>query len=118
MIIPVRCLCNRVIGHKWLPYQKLLAEGHNETEALNLLKLKSPCCRSTILTHVPLLDMYLELERLNTEEKVSGSSLNSDCTPRVQPSTGQPDDPAETLTSPLRQRYGEKQKHASRLIAR
>jgi len=61
MIIPVRCFtCNKVIGNKWEPYQKLLSEGYSKNEALTKLGLKRFCCRRMLLTHVDLIDKFLE----------------------------------------------------------
>ena len=61
MIIPVRCFtCAKVIGNKWEAYQKLLSEGVSKEEALTQLGLKRYCCRRMLLTHVDLIDKFLE----------------------------------------------------------
>lgn len=61
MIIPVRCYtCGKVTGNKWDPYQNLLAEGFTPSDALDKLGLKRYCCRRILLTHVDLIDKFLE----------------------------------------------------------
>ncbi len=61
MIIPIRCFsCNKVIGNKWTPYEKLLKEGFSEKDSLDKLGLKRYCCRRMILAHVNLIDKILE----------------------------------------------------------
>lgn len=61
MIIPVRCYtCGKVTGNKWEPYQKMISEGKTPCEALANLGLKRYCCRRIILTHVDLIEKFLE----------------------------------------------------------
>ena len=61
MLIPVRCYsCNKVVGNKWISYNKKLDEGISTKDALDQLGLKRMCCRRIILTHVELIDKLLE----------------------------------------------------------
>ena len=61
MLIPVRCYsCNKVVGNKWISYNKKLDEGISPKDALDQLGLKRMCCRKMILTHVELIDKLLE----------------------------------------------------------
>ena len=61
MIIPVRCFtCGKVTGNKWEPYQEMLATGLAPCEALDKLGLTKYCCRRMLLTHVDLIDKFLE----------------------------------------------------------
>ena len=64
MIIPIRCFtCGKITGNKWDSYQKMLAEGISASDALDKLGLKRYCCRRIILTHVDLIDKFLEYSR-------------------------------------------------------
>ncbi len=57
MIIPVRCItCGRVIGDKWQPYKDYLSQGKTAKEALDILGIKSYCCRTAFLSQVDLLE--------------------------------------------------------------
>jgi len=71
MIIPVRCYtCGKVTGNKWDKYQALLAQGITEGAALDQLGLKRYCCRRILLTHVDLIDKFLEYpEGKNSEDE-------------------------------------------------
>ena len=61
MLIPVRCYtCGKVIGNKWVAYQKLLMEGMHCGDAMNSLGLKRYCCRRMILTHIDPIDDMLQ----------------------------------------------------------
>lgn len=71
-LIPIRCFtCNKIIGNKWIPYQKLLEEGVEAGEAMTSLGLKRYCCRRILLTHVDICDKLLEYEEARdlVEEK-------------------------------------------------
>ena len=71
MLIPVRCFsCGKVIGNKYLEYQKLLSEKNKKEcykddqddridnqEIFKKLKLKKYCCRRMLLTHVSLVEI-------------------------------------------------------------
>lgn len=70
MIIPIRCFtCNKVVGHMWNDYLKLVdekkaatpieTEKTAESEALDELGLKRYCCRRMLLAHVDLIDKLL-----------------------------------------------------------
>ena len=68
MLIPVRCFtCNKVIGHKWKPYQDKVAEyrdsGKTEmvsrSQALDDIGLSKYCCRRMLLSHVDVIDQLL-----------------------------------------------------------
>lgn len=66
MIIPVRCFtCCKVVGNMWNTYQELLERGYSEGDALDALKLKRTCCRRMLLTHVNLIDKFLQYKSLN-----------------------------------------------------
>ena len=44
---PVRCItCGTVIGQRQLKYEELIQEGLHPCEALNMIGLSRPCCRS------------------------------------------------------------------------
>ena len=61
MLIPVRCYsCNKVVGNKWISYNKKLDEGISAKDALDQLDLNRFCCRRMILAHVELIDKLLE----------------------------------------------------------
>lgn len=80
MIIPVRCFtCNKVIGDKWVHYQRRVSEmkdtgeiddadaKHDVVNAkdgqtprgklLDDMGIKRICCRRHLLTHVDLIDI-------------------------------------------------------------
>lgn len=60
MIIPIRCFsCNKVIGNKWEPYQKLLSDGKTPKEAMDKLSITRYCCRRMILSHVDIIDRLI-----------------------------------------------------------
>lgn len=64
MIIPVRCFtCGGVTGNKWLPYQRLLAEGVDPGAALTQLGLHRYCCRRMLLSHVDLIDTLIRHQK-------------------------------------------------------
>jgi DNA-directed RNA polymerase I, II, and III subunit RPABC5 len=73
MIIPVRCYtCGKVTGNKWEKYQEMLSQGISANEALNQLGLKKYCCRRIILTHVDLIEKFLdypEVENFENDKK-------------------------------------------------
>jgi DNA-directed RNA polymerase I, II, and III subunit RPABC5 len=61
MLIPVRCFsCGKVVGNKQETYEKLLEEGKEPNEALNILGLKRYCCRRMLFTNVDLIEKMLE----------------------------------------------------------
>jgi DNA-directed RNA polymerase I, II, and III subunit RPABC5 len=71
MIIPVRCFtCGKVTGNKWGPYQRLLADGVSESDALDKLGLKRYCCRRILLTHVDLIEKMLQYKIEDKNELV------------------------------------------------
>ncbi len=60
MIIPIRCFtCNKVVGNKWDPFQKLLSEGVDIQTIFTQLRLDRYCCRRMLLTHVDIIDSML-----------------------------------------------------------
>ena len=62
MIIPVRCFtCGKVIASLWLSYLKMLEEGKDPEEALNLLDMRRMCCRRMFLTQVELIDELISV---------------------------------------------------------
>lgn len=70
MIIPVRCFsCGKVVGDKWDQYLMYLQdESLTEGDALDKLGLKRYCCRRMVMTHVDLIEKFLQfnpLERKN-----------------------------------------------------
>ena len=61
MIIPVRCFtCGKILGNKWTPYQDAIKNGKTANDALNELGVKKYCCRSIMLSHVPVIDNLLK----------------------------------------------------------
>jgi len=57
MIIPVRCFsCGKVVGGVWDEYQKMLEDGVSIKDALDKLEIKRFCCRSTLMSHVEMID--------------------------------------------------------------
>ena len=75
MIIPVRCFsCGKVVGDKWDQYIKYLEEGKKEEQALNELGLTRYCCRRMVLTHVDLIEKFLQYNPL--EKKKNSSQLS------------------------------------------
>ena len=69
MIIPVRCYtCGKVTGNKWYKYQTLLAQGVPDGIALDQLGFKRYCCRRILLTHVDLIDKFLEYPEVKNSE--------------------------------------------------
>jgi len=76
MIIPVQCFtCGKVTGNKWELYVKMRKEGKSETEALDGLRLKRPCCRTVINTHVDLLDRLLRFKAMENEQQNVGVQM-------------------------------------------
>jgi len=66
MIIPIRCFtCGKVTGNKWESYQEMLATGMLPCQALDKLGLVKYCCRRMLLTHVDLVDKFLEYSDSN-----------------------------------------------------
>ena len=58
MIVPVRCFsCGKPVGSSWEKYQKLLADGKTNKEALDAIGLKRFCCRGAIMSHVESIDV-------------------------------------------------------------
>ncbi|KAJ0973199.1 hypothetical protein J5N97_021158 [Dioscorea zingiberensis] len=83
MIIPVRCYtCGKVIGNKWEPYIDLLQADYSEGDALDALGLVRYCCRRMLLTHVDLIEKYLNDN--TTEETERKSYGERDPTTRAQ----------------------------------
>lgn len=81
MIIPVRCFtCNKVIGHLWETYKRLLQNMPSAADALNELKLHRTCCRRMFLSHVDTIDEVLALSNTEnnfnyiTEKTASGTT--------------------------------------------
>lgn len=70
MIIPVRCFsCGKVIGDKWEPFARRVAQGESPKEVLDDLGLERYCCRRMLLSHVELIDEILKFyeERENID---------------------------------------------------
>jgi DNA-directed RNA polymerase subunit N len=60
MIIPVRCFtCGKVVGNKWVIFQKKQEEGISNEQIFKDLHIKRYCCRRMLLTHVDLIDKIL-----------------------------------------------------------
>lgn len=67
-LVPVRCMtCGRVTANKWERYVNLLKEGKTQVEALNVLNILAPCCRTTLLTHMDTSSRLLKYQALETE---------------------------------------------------
>ena len=75
MIIPVRCVtCNKVLGDKWLIYQRelqtrekkipniisiqtdVLKQKTNELEIFESIGVTRYCCKRHLLSHIDLMD--------------------------------------------------------------
>ena len=76
MIFPIRCVtCNKVIGDKWIKYQKLVSDSDVSDEnsiisihvkdftkkskellAFEKLGIRRYCCRRHFLSHIDLID--------------------------------------------------------------
>jgi DNA-directed RNA polymerase I, II, and III subunit RPABC5 len=60
MSLPVRCFtCGKVLGNKWLRYEKLCQEKSCK-EAMDELGLTRYCCRRMMLTSVDSASQILE----------------------------------------------------------
>jgi DNA-directed RNA polymerase subunit N len=61
MIVPIRCFsCGKVIGDKWKPFAKRVADGEHPKDVLDDLGVERYCCRRMLLSHVELIDEILE----------------------------------------------------------
>jgi DNA-directed RNA polymerase subunit N len=61
MIVPIRCFsCGKVIGDKWEPFAKRVADGEHPKDVLDDLGVERYCCRRMLLSHVELIDEILE----------------------------------------------------------
>jgi len=69
----VRCFtCNKIIGHKYNEYEKLLSEGKSIEEALNKLKIVRYCCRKHFINPFKVVVEKLEeSSEMTTFEKLS-----------------------------------------------
>jgi DNA-directed RNA polymerase subunit N (RpoN/RPB10) len=69
MLIPIRCFtCGKVVGNKWEHFQQLLSNDVDEGTALDELKLRRYCCRRMILTHVNLIDKFLNYSTIGGQQ--------------------------------------------------
>ena len=76
MIIPVRCFtCSKVIGNKWEEYQLLLEDKCDEKIALDKLGLKRYCCRRMLLTHIELIEKFLNYNHIDTTNHIDSTNL-------------------------------------------
>lgn len=67
-LIPVRCFtCRQVTGNKWDAYVARLKEGQTSDQALDALKVKAPCCRRMLFTHMDTSERLLRYQALETE---------------------------------------------------
>ena len=83
MIIEVRCLiCGQVVNHKWLPFIEFQKQGMSPHEALNKVDAKRPCCRSTLLTHVNLIDTKLRNAQIREDERTVSATEQAEPNPR------------------------------------
>ena len=77
MLIPVRCFCNKVIGHLWKKYdnevQLKISQGGDESivrgKVMDDLGLSKYCCRRMFLGHVDVIDTLLKYSN-NPGEKM------------------------------------------------
>ncbi|GBC71748.1 hypothetical protein HRbin02_01536 [Candidatus Calditenuaceae archaeon HR02] len=61
MLFPIRCFsCGAPIGHLWERYNKLVKSGMKPAEALDSLGVKRYCCRRMFISHVEVIDSFLE----------------------------------------------------------
>ncbi len=57
MIVPIRCFsCGKVVSAVWNEYQKMLEDDVSIKEALDKLEIKRFCCRSTLMSHVEMIN--------------------------------------------------------------
>ena len=63
---PVRCFtCGQMVGHKWGMYLQLIQkEKKSIYEALELLHVKRPCCRTVLMTHSDWDDKIIAKKQL------------------------------------------------------
>ena len=51
-LFPIRCGiggCNRLLAHKQNDYEKLIRQGYPIREALDILDIKTVCCRTSVM---------------------------------------------------------------------
>lgn len=69
-IIPISCWsCGKILANKWATFQKLLEAEWAPSDALNELEIRRICCRRMMLTHVDVIDKYLEYGDDREEEE-------------------------------------------------
>ena len=60
MIIPVRCFtCGTLIADKWDEFKVKIKEGEDSEKTLDMLNVKSWCCRRMLVSHIDLIEDFL-----------------------------------------------------------
>lgn len=66
MMIPIRCFsCGKVIGDKYRRFLELVSNGMDPRDALDEIGLKRYCCRRMVLTHIDIIDKFLDYKGLH-----------------------------------------------------
>jgi DNA-directed RNA polymerase subunit N len=75
MIVPIRCFsCGKVIGDKWEPFARRVADGEHPKDVLDDLGVERYCCRRMLLSHVELIDEILEFYAEKETVEIRGGS--------------------------------------------
>lgn len=69
MLIPVRCFCNKPIGHLWNTYKEKVKTEKPGT-VLDELNIKRYCCRRMFLGHIDIIDNLLNYSNNPGEKPV------------------------------------------------
>lgn len=63
MIVPVRCFsCGKVVGSAYEEFAKRVQKGEDPGKVLDSLGVTRYCCRRMLLTHVDLMEQFLQYE--------------------------------------------------------
>ncbi|MEM2926013.1 MAG: DNA-directed RNA polymerase subunit N [Candidatus Bathyarchaeia archaeon] len=81
-MIPVRCFsCGALVGHKWEEFERRIKDGEDAGKVLDDLGVRRYCCRSTLLSHVEVIDDVLKyftksmVDKREKEGEKEGESL-------------------------------------------
>ena len=71
MIFPIRCFtCGKVLASLRTRYEKMMSEKKcTQTEILDKLHVIRSCCRTVMITHIPLDEKKLAYEYIRETER-------------------------------------------------
>jgi DNA-directed RNA polymerase subunit N (RpoN/RPB10) len=88
-LLPVRCLCNRVIGNKQDTYESLLSQGYSIRDALDKMGIKTTCCREKFI-NPPKLPAGIVLNQNDEDIKELYNSFGIKPSSNYENNTGNP----------------------------